>query len=176
MRKIKILFVAIFVIALAGCQVKAPVNQSTLNGNGTPALNVMPGSAAEPAAVETVAPNGELIEIREKMFVAQTNDVYYNAEDYLGKTLKYEGIFSAYTEEETGTTYYSVFRYGPGCCGIDANCGFEVIWNNEYPEPDDWVEAVGVLETYGEAGQQYLRLALTALTVLDVRGADYVTQ
>jgi uncharacterized membrane protein YcgQ (UPF0703/DUF1980 family) len=120
--------------------------------------------------------NDGVIEIKEKMFVAQTNDVYYNAEDYLGKTIKYEGIFDQYTWEENGVTYCSVFRYGPGCCGTDANAGFEVIWDNAYPEPNDWVEAVGVLEEYDEDGYTYLRLALTSLTVLDTRGEEYVTQ
>ena len=32
--------------------------------------------------------------------------------------------------------YDSVIRYGPGCCGVDANCGFEVIWDHEYPDQD----------------------------------------
>ncbi len=44
------------------------------------------------------------------------------------------------------------------------------------PEPDDWVEAVGVLEEYDENGYKYLRLALSSLTVLKTRGAEYVSQ
>jgi hypothetical protein len=120
--------------------------------------------------------SGDLIEIKEKMFIAQTNDIYFNAEDYLGKTIKYEGIFQSYTWEENGVTYYSVIRYGPGCCGVDANAGFEVIWDKEYPLPDDWVEAVGVLDEYDEDGYKYLRLALNSLTVLDTRGEEYVSQ
>jgi hypothetical protein len=32
------------------------------------------------------------------------------------------------------------------------------------------------LEEYEEDGYKYLRLALTVLTVLDARGAEYVTQ
>ncbi|MDR2043029.1 MAG: hypothetical protein LBQ15_01410 [Clostridium sp.] len=126
----------------------------------------------------TGAAAGDLIEIKEKMFIAQTNDVYFNTEDYLGKTLKYEGIFCEYTDPQTGLVYYSVIRYGPGCCGVDANAGFEVSWGQDaqYPEPDDWVEAVGVLEEYEEDGFMYLRLDLQSLTVLDVRGEEYVSQ
>jgi hypothetical protein len=62
---------------------------------------------------------------------------------------------------------------------VDANCGFEVQWagdNADYPEVNDWVEAVGVLEQYEENGMNYLRLDLTSLTVLETRGAEYVTQ
>jgi uncharacterized membrane protein YcgQ (UPF0703/DUF1980 family) len=196
MRNTKILLITVLVIALSGCQSKAPVNQNAKNGNGTPALNTAQNStptpapsapavsaagdpadeAADDAEAVDMAKSGDVVEIKEKMFVAQTNDIYYNVEDYLGKTIKYEGVFSAYTWEETGATYYSVFRYGPGCCGVDANCGFEVVWDKQYPAPDDWVEAVGILEEYDEDGYQYLRLALTSLTVLATRGADYVTQ
>ena len=126
------------------------------------------------------ASTGDVVEIREKMFIAQVNDVYYNADDYLGKAIRYEGIFSQYESPETGQTFYLVLRYGPGCCGDDGNVGFEVVWKSEgqhtYPAPNDWVEAVGVLEEYEEGGYAYLRLALTSLTVQPVRGAEYVSQ
>jgi len=141
------------------------------NANGT-----ISTTHAEVSADQLASSDGEVFEIREKLFVAQTNDIYYNALDYLGKTLKYEGVFSEFTDPETGETFYSVIRYGPGCCGIDSDCGFEVKWDKGYPAADDWVEAVGVLEEYEEGGFWYLRLALTSLTVLDERGAEYVTQ
>jgi zinc transport system permease protein len=118
---------------------------------------------------------GKIIEIKDKLFVAQTNDVYYNARDYLGKTFKYEGIFSVYEAPDTGQKYYSVIRYGPGCCGIDLNAGFEVRYDGAYPRQDDWVEVTGVLEEYKEAdGGKYLRLSLSSLKVLPVRGQEYV--
>lgn len=110
------------------------------------------------------------------MFIAQTNDIYINPEDYLGKTIKYEGMFQSGYLEETDTTYYYVIRYGPGCCGYDANAGFEVAWDGGYPEADDWVEIVGVLEQYEEDGYEYLRLNLSSLRVLETRGAEYVYQ
>jgi uncharacterized membrane protein YcgQ (UPF0703/DUF1980 family) len=182
--KKKILWISVCVIlALSGCQGQSPVNQSEKNGNGTPAVNLTDNSVqtADSDNIEvddsTVqAASKDVLEIKEKMFIAQTNDIYFNAEDYIGKTIKYQGIFSIFEVPETGVTYYSVIRYGPGCCGIDANAGFEVIWNKDYPKQDDWVEAVGVLEEYEEDGNKYLRLALTSLTVLPTRGAEYVSQ
>ena len=144
--------------------------------------NATAPSEADTAAshgTQKLAALGDIIEIREKMFVAQSNDIYYNAPDYLGKTLKYEGIFTEYEDPDTGEVYYSVIRYGPGCCGIDANCGFEVRWENSdavYPQENDWVEAVGVLEAYEEDGFKYLLLNLISLQVLDVRGNENVTQ
>ncbi len=122
----------------------------------------------------------DTVEITEKMFVAQTNDIYYNAVDYLGKTISYEGIFGYYDDPEAGQRFYSVIRYGPGCCGIDANAGFEVRWDDsvespEYPEQNDWVKVVGVLEEYEDMGRKFLRLRLISLTVLEERGAEFVS-
>ena len=166
---------------MTGCQ----TNPGVKNGNGTPAVS-LPDNINTAEKDNTVSAHslsdgqrsasGDVIEIKEKMFIAQTNDVYFNAGDYLGKTIKYEGIFSVYEAPETGKEYYSVIRYGPGCCGIDANAGFEVIWNDSYPEQGDWVEAVGVLEEYIEDGYKYLHLSLSSLTVMTERGAEYVSQ
>jgi uncharacterized membrane protein YcgQ (UPF0703/DUF1980 family) len=132
--------------------------------------------SGESAAIPAEQPkNGGVIEIKEKMFIAQTNEIYINAEDYLGKTIKYEGFFES--DEWEGRTSRYVVRNGPGCCpGVDNTAGFEVTWDNPYPEQNDWVEVVGTLEVYEEDGEKYLQIALTSLNVLDVRGADYVTQ
>jgi len=117
-----------------------------------------------------------IIEIKEKMFIAQTNDVYLNAEDYFGKTIRLEGMFKQ--DEDNSKPYYFVIRYGPGCCGYDGNAGFEVAWANEksYPVVDSWVEATGVLKYYEENTMKYLYLDLISLNVLEKRGAEMVYQ
>lgn len=165
-------------LLLSGCGTKAPVNQNAKNDNGVPAVNLPADTQPKHqlSSEEREALADEVIIIKEKMFIAQTNDIYFNAEDYLGKTIKYEGIFDIYEIPETGAVYYSVIRYGPGCCGIDANAGFEVRWDKEYPQQNEWVEAVGVLEEYDENGYWYLRLALSSLNVLPTRGEEYVEQ
>jgi uncharacterized membrane protein YcgQ (UPF0703/DUF1980 family) len=119
----------------------------------------------------------DVIEIKDKLFIAQVNDVYVNPEDYLGKTIKLEGIF----KEERGNnkSYCFVLRYGPGCCGLGGNVGFEVAWDKEkgepYPVEDSWVEATGELKTYEEDGySDYLYLDLISLNVLKKRGTETV--
>jgi uncharacterized membrane protein YcgQ (UPF0703/DUF1980 family) len=129
-----------------------------------------------PFSVPSEGAQGDLkiFEIKEKMFVAQTNDVYINREEYLGRTIKLEGMFGV-VEDEEDPCYY-VYRYGPGCCAFDATAGFEVRWGAAYPSPDEWVEAVGVLESYEYDGEEYLRLALSSLTVKAERGLETVEQ
>jgi uncharacterized membrane protein YcgQ (UPF0703/DUF1980 family) len=122
----------------------------------------------------------DAVEIKEKMFISQVNDVYLNTEDYLGKIIKLEGIFKQ--DEGYTKTYSFVLRYGPGCCGYDGNAGFEVSWVNEkvnpYPVVDSWVEATGVLKSYEEDDgfMKYLYLDLISLNVLSKRGAEMVYQ
>jgi uncharacterized membrane protein YcgQ (UPF0703/DUF1980 family) len=138
--------------------------------------------AASFFTVSCTRPKAEVtdtVEIGEKMFISQVNDIYLNAEDYLGKTVKLEGIFKQ--EQGYEKSYCFVLRYGPGCCGTDGNVGFEVAWANEdaqsYPAIDSWVEATGVLKTYEEDGYaQYLYLDLSSLDVLSRRGAETVSQ
>jgi Predicted membrane protein len=189
MKKIVVLLM-ICIALLAGCSDDTPsTNIPPLTNDNTPSVNSsdpavtdnseIPQDVTEStnhSDVAVQAPIGDVVEIREKMFIAQTNDIYFNAEDYIGKTIKYEGIFDIYEVPEIGGVYYAVIRYGPGCCGVDANAGFEVKWDGEYPNRNDWVEVVGVLEEYEENGYKYLRLVLNSLTVLPMRGAEYVNQ
>ncbi|NLT58889.1 MAG: hypothetical protein GXX99_08015 [Clostridiales bacterium] len=127
-----------------------------------------------PHGADVEAPAGEVVEIKERLFIAQTNDIYINTADYLGKTIRYEGLFK--TGDWQGVPYCYVIRYGPGCCGYDGEAGFEVVWDGAWPQVDDWCEVVGVLEQYEEDGISYLRLVLSSLTVLDERGAEFVSQ
>ncbi len=119
----------------------------------------------------------DVVEIGEKMFIAQINDIYLNANDYYGKTIKLEGVFKKSTGEEP---YYFVLRYGPGCCGNDGLVGFEVSWDKEnaqpYPDDNSWVEAQGVLKSYDFKGYQLSYIDLSSLNVLAKRGSETVTQ
>jgi zinc transport system permease protein len=178
----------LLVVLLVGCSRMLVVNKAgTLSVDlGSYAAETVQAPALHKLEPADRSLDSQLIEIREKMFIAQTNDVYQNADDYLGKTIKLQGLFKRERYVGIDTEYCFVLRYGPGCCGTDANAGFEVAWDppaqetssvqETYPNVDDWVEAVGVLGYYEEDGYPYLYLALSSLTVLDERGAEYVTQ
>jgi zinc transport system permease protein len=176
----------IVILSLLGCRNTKTVTQGgkqpQANTAGTLSVT-LPASVSESESIPVRSTKeNTLVEIREKMFIAQVNDVYLNPEDYLGKTIKLEGLFKSEQYTNSADPYCFVLRYGPGCCGSDGNAGFEVAWNKEtaaketYPKSDDWVEAVGTLKTYEEDGYPYLYLALSGLTVLDKRGAEFVTQ
>ena len=169
--KVLVIFLAAALFAGCGNGRKLPAKK---NAAGTNAVKISGGAADVPAnggapvsttqaggpaangiwleAKPKQAADGQVVEIKEKMFIAQTNDVYLNPDDYLGKTLKLEGLFKTADYGDTDKTYCFVLRYGPGCCGNDGNAGFEVAWDTPphepLPEADDWVEATGTLKSY----------------------------
>jgi len=131
-----------------------------------------------PAEDDPPVSKKDTIVIKDKMFISHVNDVYRNPEDYLGKTIKLEGLFKI--DQGYDKTYCFVLRYGPGCCGDDSTIGFEVSWDKKkkklYPGEDSWVEATGELKTYEENFKEYLYLDLVSLNVLDKKGAETVMQ
>lgn len=120
----------------------------------------------------------EIIDITEKMYVTYINEIYINTEDYLGKTVCIEGMFTSEYYEPTDTTYYYVYRVGPGCCGNDGSmCGFEFSWDSADTLTDnDWIEVVGILDSYEEDGYTFLTLRAQSVTVKDERGEETVYQ
>ncbi|MDR0400939.1 MAG: metal ABC transporter permease [Treponema sp.] len=182
------MLIPLIVLSLSGCGGRPGLGGKKNNAGtlsvvlGGPEGEALPGGEAkhrlEPADRDL---GDSVIEVKEKMFIAQTNDIYLNADDYLGKTVKLEGIFKEEQYAGIDKGYFFVIRYGPGCCGNDGNAGFEVAWDKEdpdaaYPQVDDWVEAQGKLAYYEEDGYPYLYIALSSLKVLDERGAEFVSQ
>jgi uncharacterized membrane protein YcgQ (UPF0703/DUF1980 family) len=179
MKKLSVISI-VFALLVSGCRDNRIISYgqaANTNKAGTAAANIPAPVSQEPPAANA---KGAVVEIKEKMFIAQTNDVYLNPAEYMGKTLKLEGLFKR--EQYGDKVYCFVLRYGPGCCGSDGNAGFEVSWGDgpaaegPYPAVDDWVAASGTLKTYEEDGNPYLYIALSELKPLAKRGAEFVTQ
>ncbi len=158
MKKRLAVIMLVCVLVITGCQTRAVV--------------------AEPVATQQVQPASPelpVVEITEKMFIAQCNDVYFNPDDYQGKAIKLEGIYSNYKDEQSGKTYHYVMRYGPGCCGSDGSAGFEFMYDGDIPKLNDWIEVIGTVEKMMEDGVEYIVLRASKVTVLDVRGQEFVS-
>lgn len=157
---------------LSGQKSAAPESADTVPEAGETAADS--GTGTSPPGVDL---NDIDVDITEKMYVTYINEIYVNTDDYIGQMIRIEGMFQAYKDENTGITYYYVYRTGPGCCGNDGSmCGFEFTWSGEMPKDNDWIEVVGKLRTYEEDGYTYLTLDAESVTVLDVRGAENVYQ
>ena len=119
-----------------------------------------------------------VIEITERFFVNQTMEVISNPDQYMGRTIRLEGMFWNITCVVTGEQLYFVVRNTDGCCGPIEPIGFELRIDGFDPPPHDaWVEVEGILERYtGIWNQNILRLEVVALTAMSERGAEFVTQ
>ena len=125
-----------------------------------------------------------IVVIRENMFITQINEINLNYRNYLGRTIKLEGIFKHNFWEDNNWFY--VIRNAPGCCGDDGQVGLEVSWNADYlnpeaeqrgyPNANEWVEVIGELKSYTFLGTNYIYLALSGINVLETRGAEFVTR
>jgi uncharacterized membrane protein YcgQ (UPF0703/DUF1980 family) len=131
---------------------------------------------ADGSSAAATSDTGDILEIGEKMFVGQMNDIYLNPNEYLGKTIRYEGFFTFFENSETGQRYDAVIRNGPGCCGYDSSVGFEVDWKGDLPAVDDWCSVEGVVDLYQEEGLDYIVVRADSLDVLPYRGNDTVVQ
>lgn len=158
-KAISILLAAILVFCLAAC---------SKSGNDTPPPVTNQGAEADPSRVD--------VDVKEGNYVSFINEIYTNTSDYVGKNIRIQGMFSSETVEQTGNSYYYVYRVGPGCCGNDGSmCGFEFTWDKmDTLKENDWLEVIGELETYQEGDNTYLNLKASSVKVMDTRGAETV--
>jgi uncharacterized membrane protein YcgQ (UPF0703/DUF1980 family) len=130
-----------------------------------------------PANLPPENTSGGVVKIKEKMFIAQCNDIYLNPKEYIGKIIRIEGLYDEYTDE-AGAVHRAVIRYGPGCCGNDGVAGF-VFSGDGAPDckPNDWIAIEGVITpvTYNN-GYETVIIGKASVTVKTERGAEYVTQ
>ena len=121
-------------------------------------------------------PDEDIVEITERFFVTQLMELFTNPDEFIGRTIRYEGMFSSHLWEHTGEYFHFVYRYTDGCCSPEETAGLEVYLNNFEPLPDNaWVEVVGVFERFESGGSSFLRLNVISLVELEERGAEFVS-
>ena len=110
------------------------------------------------------ASNKAAISIQEDTFFAQIETILLNYQDYLGQTIELDGIFLTYTDDVSGDSYYSVFRYGP-----EEKEGFEIAGDFTVPEEYTWVHVKGVLSMYREGSYKHIILKNVTLQPIEVK-------
>jgi uncharacterized membrane protein YcgQ (UPF0703/DUF1980 family) len=148
------------------------------NGSGSESTAVDAGfQDYNTVPVSNTDPSGDVVVISEKLFIAQCNDIYLNPDDYTGKTVRIEGIYDEYIDEE-GNTTRGVIRNGPGCCGNDGVAGFGFLCK-DIPacKQNDWVSVEGVITPYTyDDGYETVVIDDASISVKAERGAEFVSQ
>ena len=157
-KTILIIFLIIFIIGIVFIFVNAnnvaeeKISSTEINSNSeTPQTDIIEENTTEEKeaiirrTTQKLEPDMDnILEIKDNFFIQQTNDMYYNLNDYLGKTIRIEGFVTNY-KDNNGDICYGVVRNTPGCCGADGLAGLDIRYDGEYPEIDTWVEVIGVL-------------------------------
>ncbi len=117
-----------------------------------------------------------IVEINEKIFLQKINDIYFNFDDYKDSTIVIEGMFSYFENMDGTETRPVVYRNGPGCCGNDGWGGFFLIYEEEYPQENDWIRVVGrPVLVEAEGGWLELFLEVESVEVKEERGLEFVS-
>ena len=124
----------------------------------------------------SAADGDDVFEITERFFAVQMFEVLMDSENFLGRTIRYEGVFTSQYWDATGEYFHLVYRYTEGCCGPEEPIGLEV-YLNDLPQPSTgaWVEVTGILERFYADGVGFLRLNVVSLVEMDVRGSEFVS-
>lgn len=119
------------------------------------------------------ADTNNMIKITDNFFIEQTNDLYLNLNDYIGKTIKIEGLVYSY-EGSNGDICYAVIRNTPGCCGSDGLAGLDIRYDEDYPAENTWVEVIGVVGTDEMFGNKIPAIQVASMTIKE-KGTTFVT-
>ena len=119
-----------------------------------------------------------IIEIGERLFVAQINEIMSNPDRFLGRTIRYEGMLWTVTHPVTEEEFSFVVRMTEGCCSPLEPVGFAInlssLENAEQTPLNAWVEVVGILEQHEGEAFDILRLDVISITEMADRGSEFV--
>ena len=100
------------------------------------------------------------------MVYSTVYDIVYFPENYLGKTVKMQGIYTHYHDDTTDKDYFACFiQDAAACCsqGIEFELSDDYVYPDDYPEEGDIVTVSGVFDLYEEDGFTYCTLRNSVL-------------
>ncbi len=103
----------------------------------------------------------DLTALSSTMVYSEVYNMMAVPEDFIGKTIKMEGIFSSFHDDQTGKDYFAcIIQDATACCaqGIEFELEGEHKYPDDYPEVGGDVCVVGVFDTYTEGEYTYCTL------------------
>lgn len=120
-------------------------------------------SASAPQEIDV-----DLTAMSSTIVYSTVNDMLLQPESYLGQTVKMNGAFAYYHDEDADQYYFAcIIADATACCqqGIEFVLDGDYTFPDDYPEPESNITVVGTFDTYDEAGRIYCTL----------RNASFVT-
>lgn len=174
-RLLCLLLAALTVLGLGACGKKSAAETAfpTTASEEPKPLQTLPLETGETEQTET-APSkdtGEsafvdLTALSSTMVYAEVFAMMSSPEDYVGKTVKMQGIFSkgqlyaAGSLNDGGTVFACVIQDATACCaqGIPFELAGDHTYPQDYPELGDTITVVGTFEIHQQEGMQFCRL------------------
>lgn len=100
------------------------------------------------------------------MVYSEVYNMMVSPEEYIGKTVKMDGLFAYYHDEATGNYYFAcIIQDATACCaqGIEFVLTEDYTYPDDYPEVNEEICVVGVFDTYEENGRTYCTLREASL-------------
>ena len=120
-------------------------------------------------AIDADAPAVD-IDITETTFKGWIKELESSPADYLGKTIRLEGVMYKF-QADNGNTYNTVYR--DGCCSGDHMYYLEFVPTDKLTAVNgDWIEVIGTFSNYYEDTSEYYTLKDAKVTVKTVRGTE----
>lgn len=178
-RLLCLLLAALTVLGLGACGEKSgaptteePTSSTTASEEPKP-LETLPleTGATEQTETTPTADTAEsalvdLTALSSTMVYAEVFAMMSSPEDYVGKTVKMQGIFSkgqlyaAGSLNDGGTVFACVIQDATACCaqGIPFELAGDHTYPQDYPELGDTITVVGTFEIHEQEGMEFCRL------------------
>lgn len=174
-RLLCLLLAALTVLGLGACGKKSAAETAfpTTASEEPKPLQTLPLETGETEQTET-APTTDTAEstfvdltaLSSTMVYAEVFAMMSSPEDYVGKTVKMQGIFSkgqlyaAGSLNDGGTVFACVIQDATACCaqGIPFELAGDHTYPQDYPELGDTITVVGTFEIHQQEGMQFCRL------------------
>ena len=169
-RLLCLLLAALTVLGLGACGEKsgAPTGETTFPTTASEEPKPLETLPLETAPSKDTAESTfvDLTALSSTMVYAEVFAMMSSPEDYVGKTVKMQGIFSkgqlyaAGSLNDGGTVFACVIQDATACCaqGIPFELAGDYTYPQDYPELGDTITVVGTFEIHQQEGMQFCRL------------------
>ncbi len=103
----------------------------------------------------------DLTELSATMVYSEVYNMMVVPGDYIGKTIKMNGSFAQYHDQNTGKNYYAcIVKDATACCsqGIEFQLTDDYTYPKDYPKEGDEICVTGTFTTYYEGANGYCTL------------------
>ena len=169
-RLLCLLLAALTVLGLGACGEKsgAPAGEPTSSTTAPEEPKPLQTLPLETAPSKDTAESTfvDLTALSSTMVYAEVFAMMSSPEDYVGKTVKMQGIFSkgqlyaAGSLNDGGTVFACVIQDATACCaqGIPFELAGDHTYPQDYPELGDTITVVGTFEIHEQEGMEFCRL------------------